>query len=403
MMDTQELSVDQTVGSLQEAFVHSLPKRLREIEACWAEVLNSDGSRAHLANFVGAIHYLAGGSGVHGFVSMSRLSYRIISHLRPCLDKNVSFSKEIRSIVEKILETLLTQSTYYGNQGAATPLGNGTAAPTADSHTLASENTSNDICILEHNPDEELAIKVFLENAGYRIRSFKSLHKLLKAIHEIRPHAVILDLQQCNQDATAPEFLTALRRQDIPYPIFMLSDSGAIDARLQSAKMGASHFFLKPIDGYRLVDSLHKATSKEGEVASRVLLVDDDPETAQYIAVHLLMEGLNVQVINDPLEVFETVASFHPDLILTDLYMPGCSGLELATMVRQHEVFYDIPIVFLTSEAEANTRLAALQLGSDDFFTKSTDTAIVARAIKSRLQRMASYKLVKRAMIWSPN
>jgi PleD family two-component response regulator len=90
-------------------------------------------------------------------------------------------------------------------------------------------------------------------------------------------------------------------------------------------------------------------------------------------------------------------------LILTDLYMPGCSGLELATMVRQHEVFYDIPIVFLTSEAEANTRLAALQLGSDDFFTKSTDTAIVARAIKSRLQRMASYKLVKRAMIWSPN
>ncbi len=413
MNSTFEMPDAPLTASFQDDFISSLSDRLYQIESQWEALLETDDQTAHdkttrMSNFVGAVHYLAGAAGVYGFISMSRRAYEIIGHIQPCLEKNVAFTRQTQYTIEQLVGSLGSLKEYYDDHGyfnedhMLSVLAASTKSETSNT-TKPQQETSNEVYILEHSPDEEYALKVFLENAQHRVRIFKSLHKLQRAIEGQQPYAIIVDLQQSRQDATGLEFITNLQQGKYSCPVIALSNSGDFNARHQAIQMGASHFFTMPVDGYRLVDTLHKANNKNISTPSRVLVVDDDPETSSYVGMHLKMQGLNVEILNDPTALLDTMAYFHPDLILTDLYMPECSGMELATIVRQHEVYSDIPIVFLTSENDDDARLEALQLGSDDFFTKSMDVSIISKAIKSRLDRMASFALVKKAMMWSPN
>ena len=398
MKELLEFQNGQSTSMLQDAFIESLDERLEYIDFSWKTLLESSNQKSQMTDFVGAVHYLAGGAGVHGFISLSQRSHQIIGHLRPSILNNTALPTDTRFMVDHLVSSLFSLKKHYDENGYQEP----TPEKPAVSQDALESTDSNDIFILEESPDEKRTLKVFLENANMGVTLFTSLHKLQRAINKSAPQAVIIDLQQSSQDPTASNFITAMQKQQPPFPVIALSDTGDIQARIKAARMGATHFFNKPVDGYKLVDTLYK-TSSESHLLQRVLLVDDDPETSQYVAAHLRLEGLEVQVINDPLSLLETMAQFHPDLVLTDLYMPECNGLELATIIRQHEVYFDIPIVFLTSETDESSRLAALQLGSDDFFSKSADVHLVAKAVKSRLERMSSYALIKKAMIWSPN
>lgn len=400
--ETKDISLPPSIESLQDSFLLSLHERIALIEMHWQALLEAEDKRSKMGFFVSTVHYLAGAAGVYGLISMSKRAYDIIAHLQPCIEKNVALTPTTQHHVERLIQSLSGLLAYYKEHGRiAFHTTEEKANAVARLPEVAVSET--EIFVLEQNPEEEHALRVFLENAQLHIRPFASLHKLTKALEQKTPYAVIIDLQQSLRDATTHEFLTSLQQRPPSCPVVVLSESGDFAERLEAARLGATHFLSKPFDGYRLVDTIYNATHFDATLPSRVLLVDDDPDTSQYIAVHLRIEGLEVRVLNDPTQVLEAMAQFHPDLILTDLYMPECNGLELAAVVRQHEVYFDIPIVFLSSETDEETRLAALQLGSDDFLTKSIDLDIVAKAIKSRLERMASYALVKKAMMWSPN
>jgi diguanylate cyclase (GGDEF)-like protein len=92
-------------------------------------------------------------------------------------------------------------------------------------------------------------------------------------------------------------------------------------------------------------------------------------------------------VVTDPMQVMEPLIEFRPDLILMDMYMPGCSGLELAAMIRQQEAFVGVPIVFLSLETQLDRQLLALQLGGDDFLTRPIEPDHLVAAVLSRARR----------------
>jgi PleD family two-component response regulator len=77
---------------------------------------------------------------------------------------------------------------------------------------------------------------------------------------------------------------------------------------------------------------------------------------------------------------------FRPDLVLLDLYMPQCSGLELAAVIRQQHAYVSIPLVFLSTETNINQHLHALQIGGDDFLTKPIATKQRVTSITARVQ-----------------
>ena len=96
---------------------------------------------------------------------------------------------------------------------------------------------------------------------------------------------------------------------------------------------------------------------------------------------------MEARVIPAPKDLFEALSDFNPDLLLTDVYMPGCTGIEVAAIIRQDPVHTHLPIVYLSSERSTEAQLEALRSGGDDFLEKPITEPHLVAAIEIRARR----------------
>ncbi|MDN5781736.1 MAG: response regulator, partial [Luteimonas sp.] len=119
----------------------------------------------------------------------------------------------------------------------------------------------------------------------------------------------------------------------------------------------------------------------------RVLIVEDDPSQAMFAESVLAGTGMQARVVGVSSEVMAAMDEFRPDLVLTDLHMPGLNGTEITTMIRANPDFAHTPIVFLTGDADPETQFEVLQVGADDFLTKPVRPRHLIAAVESRVRR----------------
>ena len=127
----------------------------------------------------------------------------------------------------------------------------------------------------------------------------------------------------------------------------------------------------------------------------RALIVEDSITASKSIERTLAMCGIETQVIAKPHDVLARLAQFQPDLILMDMFMPGCTGVEAARVIRQHPEFLSIPIVYLSGDANVPMQVDALRLGGDHFLTKPYNPVILNAVVQSKIER---YRTLRRAM-----
>jgi LmbE family N-acetylglucosaminyl deacetylase/CheY-like chemotaxis protein len=131
-----------------------------------------------------------------------------------------------------------------------------------------------------------------------------------------------------------------------------------------------------------------------GELAYRVLVVDDDPDVALYTSTVLERRGgCEVRAITDPTLARAAVDEFRPDVVVTDIEMPGMTGLQLIGQLRSDQP--DLPIIIMTAHVSVEYAVSALRSQADEFLVKpiaSTDLiAIVQRlAVQGRANRESS-------------
>lgn len=118
----------------------------------------------------------------------------------------------------------------------------------------------------------------------------------------------------------------------------------------------------------------------------RVLIVDDDMMVARYHAALLEKAGMTVQILIDPEKILAVLEEANPDIVLLDMYMPRRTGLEVAAILRQQEMFAGLPIVFLSSENRPHQQLA-LQSDGDDFLMKPVEPVRLIASVTSRAKR----------------
>jgi diguanylate cyclase (GGDEF)-like protein len=174
--------------------------------------------------------------------------------------------------------------------------------------------------------------------------------------------------------------------------VIVVASHGDLESRLRAARAGAAAYFVNPISTVALIDKLDALAARSIEQPYRILIVDDDPITAGFFAEALHQAHMHTVEVNDPLKVMQPLAEFRPDMILMDLYMPSCSGLDLAAVIRQQEEYVGIPIVFLSAEDNMDTQLEALRLGGDDYLVKPITpdhliSAVTSRVLRSRTLR----------------
>ena len=120
-------------------------------------------------------------------------------------------------------------------------------------------------------------------------------------------------------------------------------------------------------------------------VTGRVLVVDDDAAVRLICSANLMAEGLQVLEAEDGLDALEQARRERPDLVLTDVKMPGLDGFQLAERLRRHEQTRRIPVIFLSGELGSGNAERARALGAQAYLTKPFDprrlAALVAREL----------------------
>jgi DNA-binding NarL/FixJ family response regulator len=134
------------------------------------------------------------------------------------------------------------------------------------------------------------------------------------------------------------------------------------------------------------------------ELPQRILCIEDDSETAVLIAEELIDRGFEVSIAYSGQDGLITILRERPDLVISDVSMPGMSGFEvLEQLTRLSPRFESMPFIFLTALADRDNELRGRRLGADDYVTKPIDFDVLEAIIQNRLARG-----VRRA-IWSPD
>ena len=120
----------------------------------------------------------------------------------------------------------------------------------------------------------------------------------------------------------------------------------------------------------------------------RVLVVDDDPAIRMLCAVNLEIEGLVVLEAADGRRALEQARYEHPDLVVTDVMMPGLDGWQVAEELLDSDRTSSIPIIFLTARAEVRDRARGLDLGGIDYVTKPFNPVELAPLVLDLIDRV---------------
>lgn len=119
----------------------------------------------------------------------------------------------------------------------------------------------------------------------------------------------------------------------------------------------------------------------------RVLVVEDSATATAHIRRSLSQHGIDSEAISDPRLLLEATARYRPDLVLMDMYMPYCTGVEVTRALRQLREFQALPVVYLSSETDIVQQVEALRLGGDQFLTKPVNPVVLAAVVKTKIER----------------
>lgn len=117
----------------------------------------------------------------------------------------------------------------------------------------------------------------------------------------------------------------------------------------------------------------------------RVLLIEDDRDIANLVALHLRGEGYQVDVHHNGSEGLEAAQHQPYDLLILDLMLPGTDGLSICRTLRSDSRY--LPILMLTAKSSELDRVLGLELGSDDYLTKPFSIRELVARVKALLRR----------------
>ena len=123
---------------------------------------------------------------------------------------------------------------------------------------------------------------------------------------------------------------------------------------------------------------------------SQVLVVEDETDIRDLIALHLSREGFRCRTAGNGVDALAEVRSSHPDLLVLDLMLPGLGGLEVCRRLRAEPATASLPIIMLTAKADEVDRVVGLELGADDYVVKPFSPKELVARVRAVLRRSRS-------------
>jgi PAS domain S-box-containing protein len=233
------------------------------------------------------------------------------------------------------------------------------------SSSLGPPGTAKSILVVEDDTDIARLVRVQLERNGYRVLTANRGNQALEVVKEEKLDLILLERLLSDTDGLT--ILDTLKTDPsaVDIPVIVLSiveDDGEAMAR------GASAYLLKPFNEELLLDKVVTVLARHG----RVLIVEDNKDTAGMLTQALQHVGFATEVANDGYEALASARRTRPDVILLDLRLPGMDGYEALTHLKRGTATGAIPIIAISAHVAnpAAERERLIALGATDFLLK---------------------------------
>ena len=359
---------------LQDIFIKELPARLDAIEAEWnsGEVVNSE-------EFHRLLHSLSGSAGTFGFPRLGDTAHELELVIQQQKDSFADL--ECKLIIEQ--ELLLLREIAQDGPDKKMLL-----RETRTERDNANSETPTLVYVLEDDINLAEETQQQLQHFGYHVEVFHTTKALHAGVARQVPDALLADIHLPEGSDAGPRAATELRKSTIQVvPVIFASGHNTWEDRLNAVRAGGQAYLSKPINMTLLIEQLDTVTGRKQESNYRIVIVEDTELLAKHYAAVLEDAGMQVEILNSPEKILDVLAVFRPDLILMDIYMPGCSGIEAAQDIRQHSGYTNMPIVYLSTEKALDQQLQALHVGGDDFLQKPINDSHLLAAVRIRARR----------------
>jgi len=357
--------------TLQQLFATELPGRLTAIEYQWQLCLSGGDS----GEWYRLVHSLAGAAGTFGFHELGEhaleLEHLILQQrgtIHDCADL-----PHIQQAMSDLHGLALVDASPLIPVAAA--------EPESDDGYLVSRVFK--VYLLEGEARQAEVIGTQLQHFGYEVTTFRDIPTLKAALAGRMPDVLLIDMQLSDGVDGSTDILTT----STDVPVIFISGDDDWENRLAAVRAGGQSFFARPLNLGQVVDQLDAITDSRRQTPYRILVVDDTQLLARHYAMVLEAAGMQARTLDDPAKLLEVLPDFNPDLLLMDIYMPACSGIEAAQVIRQHPAYTNLPIVYLSTEKALDLQLEALRVGGDDFLQKPISDIHLVTALRIRAKR----------------
>ena len=247
------------------------------------------------------------------------------------------------------------------------------------------------VALHDHERGERLAKQ--LEFFGLSAISLNSVAEFHAAMLQRHPSAAIVDVDFCGA-GKGLELASRIQQGlecKLPLLFFSLHETDT-PMRLAAVRAGGEEFLTGTLEASSLLEKIEVLTCVAQYDPYKVLIIDDSRAQVTYTERVLNAAGVITRTLLDPIQTMAELAEFQPDLIILDMYMPGCTGTELAKVIRHNDRYVSVPIIYLSAEDDPDKQLDAMSEGGDDFLTKPIRPRHLITIVRNRAARARNLK-----------
>lgn len=393
MDPAKRAELDKKLAQLRDFYIQGLPAEFEKLQDLLDQVSPNKPARDVISEIHQALHKFAGSGGSFGFHELSVEARKVEQELLQWLktEESLFSAEKLEALGNKIAELKKVLSVKEEKVEQDTT---GTALKSLPKELSARVKPKKDtivkskrIWLVEDNKRLHEKLARELVSFSFEVIPLGSLDQLQNQENQNKADLILIDLtlleyDQAKNTLVLPSFI---REQSTPFLVVGAQNDFMI--RLAVAKLGASGYFVMPIDIADIINRINQIFDAQTALPGRVLIVDDDLQLACHYKLVLESAEFKVDFVTHPKELLPRMESFQPELVLMDLNMPEVSGRDLAGVIRQFKRYTSLPIVFLSAETELTTQLDALFYGADEFLTKPISNDALILAVHARIYR----------------
>ncbi|AIR89330.1 GGDEF domain-containing response regulator [Pseudomonas cremoricolorata] len=357
---------------LQQLCTQRVMQRIRHVLQIWQRLAHDGWAPGTVNALHDASQQLLQDAERFELPTQAKLARTLCQYLQPLYEQAAPLDEPSTAQMRSLLERLAHASLRRGEQFEEVPL----------------PDLPRPAYILLQDREQAEHLAQQLAFYGTAAHALADANAFREALTERAPALVVMDVDftGAGQGIGLAEQVRDVCTEPVAL-LFYCVDESDTASRLAALRAGGQGFLTGTVEASSLLEKIEQLEHPAHNEPLRVLIIDDSRTQARYSERLLNAVGIDTRVLTEPLQAMETLADFQPDLLILDMYMPTCTGPELAKVIRHNERYVSLPIIYLSAEDDLDKQLDALSEGGDDFLTKPVRSRQLISTVRNRAAR----------------